>query len=272
MTDVLQVGGFVPFTTIDFPGRNAAVVFCQGCMWRCSYCQNKELQSFVDAGSNDERGGQNDERGGQNGEHKEMRPFVNAASNGEHNDVTLNVLKRPTWEYVLEKIYVRRNFLDGVVFSGGEPLAQNAIINAVQDVRNFGLQVGIHTSGAYPELLDDLVTCTNGKPLLDWVGLDIKTCFDEYDALTGAPGSEYLVTRSLDILLGSSVCFDCRTTVDPKYVSPEHVIKIARELRNKGVLVYKLQQCYDRERNPVYSPCFENEFAKQLQSLSARKF
>jgi pyruvate formate lyase activating enzyme len=39
----LIVGGFLPFTTIDFPGRLAAVVFTQGCPWRCRYCQNGHL-------------------------------------------------------------------------------------------------------------------------------------------------------------------------------------------------------------------------------------
>ena len=42
----LAVGGLVPFTTVDFPGRLAAVVFCQGCAWRCGYCHNKHLQDF----------------------------------------------------------------------------------------------------------------------------------------------------------------------------------------------------------------------------------
>lgn len=41
----LQVGGFVPFTTVDFPGHLAAVVFCQGCPWRCRYCHNPHLRS-----------------------------------------------------------------------------------------------------------------------------------------------------------------------------------------------------------------------------------
>jgi len=42
----LAVGGLVPFTTVDFPGRLAAVVFCQGCAWRCGYCHNQHLQEF----------------------------------------------------------------------------------------------------------------------------------------------------------------------------------------------------------------------------------
>ncbi|MBU6491680.1 MAG: anaerobic ribonucleoside-triphosphate reductase activating protein [Burkholderiales bacterium] len=39
----LRVGGLVPLTSIDFPGHLAAVVFCQGCAWRCVYCHNAHL-------------------------------------------------------------------------------------------------------------------------------------------------------------------------------------------------------------------------------------
>ncbi len=41
--DALRVGGFVPFTLTDYPGALAAVVFCQGCPWRCGYCHNPHL-------------------------------------------------------------------------------------------------------------------------------------------------------------------------------------------------------------------------------------
>ena len=39
----LNVGGLTPLTSIDYPGELAAVVFCQGCPWRCRYCQNGHL-------------------------------------------------------------------------------------------------------------------------------------------------------------------------------------------------------------------------------------
>lgn len=39
----MNIGGIQPFTSIDYPGELAAVVFCQGCPWRCGYCQNPEL-------------------------------------------------------------------------------------------------------------------------------------------------------------------------------------------------------------------------------------
>jgi pyruvate formate lyase activating enzyme len=40
---LLRVGGVVPFSTSDWPGTMAAVVFAQGCPWRCRYCHNPHL-------------------------------------------------------------------------------------------------------------------------------------------------------------------------------------------------------------------------------------
>lgn len=43
MNRTLRVGGLVPLTTLDYPGRLACVLFCQGCAWRCRYCHNPQL-------------------------------------------------------------------------------------------------------------------------------------------------------------------------------------------------------------------------------------
>lgn len=39
----LRVGGLTPLSLSDWPGQLAAVVFCQGCSWRCGYCHNPHL-------------------------------------------------------------------------------------------------------------------------------------------------------------------------------------------------------------------------------------
>ncbi len=39
----LVIGGFQPFTLSDFPGRPAAIVFTQGCNFRCPFCHNGAL-------------------------------------------------------------------------------------------------------------------------------------------------------------------------------------------------------------------------------------
>jgi len=41
----LPVGGLTPFSTVDCPGSLSAVVFLQGCPYRCSYCHNPKFQA-----------------------------------------------------------------------------------------------------------------------------------------------------------------------------------------------------------------------------------
>ena len=46
--NTIQIGGLVPFTTIDYPGKLAAVLFLVGCPLRCAYCSNPHL---IDVGA-----------------------------------------------------------------------------------------------------------------------------------------------------------------------------------------------------------------------------
>jgi len=39
----MQIAGYQPLSLIDFPGKSAAIVFTQGCVFRCAFCHNPEL-------------------------------------------------------------------------------------------------------------------------------------------------------------------------------------------------------------------------------------
>ena len=39
----MLIGGFQKFSLIDYPGKICAIVFTQGCNFRCPYCYNPEL-------------------------------------------------------------------------------------------------------------------------------------------------------------------------------------------------------------------------------------
>ncbi|WP_028456529.1 anaerobic ribonucleoside-triphosphate reductase activating protein [Chitinilyticum litopenaei] len=45
-----RLGGLIPFSSCDWPGQLAAVVFIAGCPWRCRYCHNPHLQSREEQG------------------------------------------------------------------------------------------------------------------------------------------------------------------------------------------------------------------------------
>lgn len=39
----MNIGGMLKFSLIDYPGKIAAVIFTQGCNFRCPYCHNRDL-------------------------------------------------------------------------------------------------------------------------------------------------------------------------------------------------------------------------------------
>jgi len=189
----LNIGGITPFTTIDFPGHLAAVVFLQGCAWRCSYCHNPHLLS-VDETSDD-------------------------------------------WEKLRYFLKKRQGFLDGVVFSGGEPLLQSGLTDAVTVVKEMGFKVALHTAGGNPQRLDKIL------PMLDWVGLDVKIAFADYAQITGVDGSGDKVLQSLKLVLNSDVDYEIRTTVDAHFFTQDTVLELAKNLAELGVNHYALQEC-----------------------------
>ncbi|MEI6222885.1 MAG: anaerobic ribonucleoside-triphosphate reductase activating protein [bacterium] len=39
----MRIGGLQKFSLIDYPGKISAIIFTQGCLFRCHYCHNAEL-------------------------------------------------------------------------------------------------------------------------------------------------------------------------------------------------------------------------------------
>ncbi|SDY13378.1 pyruvate formate lyase activating enzyme [Allochromatium warmingii] len=194
IADRLRIGGLTRLTTIDYPGELAAVVFCQGCAWRCRYCQNGDL--------------------------------LEAAASEQ----------LIAWADLHAFLRQRVGLLDAVVFSGGEPTLQTALGAAMIELRVLGYKIGLHTNGAYPERLHQLL------PLIDWIGLDIKALPEEYPALTGGPHSGEQAWASLALLVASGVKLEVRTTLMPDW-TPDYLRTLSHELAAHGVQHYALQVC-----------------------------
>ena len=79
-----------------------------------------------------------------------------------------------TFDDVIKFLNTRIGLLEGVVFSGGEPLLQEHLYEAMERVKDMGFLIGLHTSGV---IYDNFVKIL---PLLDWVGFDIKQIFNKY--------------------------------------------------------------------------------------------
>jgi pyruvate formate lyase activating enzyme len=191
----LAIGGLEPLTTVDYPGKLAAVIFCQGCAWNCRYCHNPHLRNF-------------------------RRPGAIA------------------WDAVRNFLSERAGFLEAVVFSGGEPLAQRALPEALQESRNLGYAVGLHTAGMYPDRLSKCL------PYLDWIGMDVKAPLDKrYDLVTGVRDSARDLLRSLSMVAASGLTVQIRTTWDQELLSEGDMEEIDDALRCHGLPPTTRQVC-----------------------------
>jgi len=149
------------------------------------------------------------------------------------------------WSRVEDLLARRVGLLDGVVFSGGEPTRQPALVDAVRRVRDAGFGVGLHTAGAYPRRLAEVL------PLVDWVGLDIKAPTHKYEAITGVATSAAFA--ALDLVLASGVDLQVRTTVDPTVLEAADVSSLVEEMARRGVRDHVLQQVRTTGVRPEYA-------------------
>jgi len=140
------------------------------------------------------------------------------------------------WNDVVAFLEGRRGLLDGVVFSGGEPTLQPALLSAIQAVRSLGFRIGLHTAGMAPERFEALL------PWIDWVGFDAKAPFDAYSRITGVEQSGETAIESLGLLLASGVPYEVRTTLHPALLSTIDMLELKDQLLLLGVSHYAVQR------------------------------
>ena len=161
----------------------------------------------------------------------------------------------------------RVGLVDAVVFSRGEPCADPALQEAMGQVRALGFEVGLHTSGAYPRRLAEVL------PLVDWVGMDVKTSFQDYHGITCIVDSGRHARASAQPILTSRVVHEFRTTVHPELHSEHEIVALAQTLSDIGVRRYVLQVfrdvgCADAGLNATSTAGYpSDDLATQISTL-----
>jgi pyruvate formate lyase activating enzyme len=169
----MQIGGFVKQSLIDYPGKIAAVVFTQGCNFRCGYCHNPQLVL------------------------PELFYKNQSTSVGE----------------ILLYLEERKNWLDGVVVTGGEPTIHNDLPVFLKKIKKLGYQVKLDSNGSNPSMLELVIK----EKLADCIAMDIKILPDNdaYAEIIGISNVTEIMKKvlsSIQILKGASIDVEFRTT------------------------------------------------------------
>ena len=131
-----------------------------------------------------------------------------------------------TPEMIMEHLRQRKFFLDGVVISGGEPTIHHDLVDFCRQIKDMGLEVKLDTNGSNPLLLKTLLQ----QKLVDYVAMDVKASWRNYDKVTKLPGIEGNCIKSMDLIRNSGVEYEFRTTVYPPVNDTADLASIRRNM------------------------------------------
>ena len=141
-------------------------------------------------------------------------------------------------EEVLNFLKEKRKWLDGVVFTGGEPTLHKELPDFIKKIKELGYLVKVDTNGTNPKTLKELI---NNK-LVDYIAMDIKSPLEKYDAITGAKVDKKAIQESINLLRNSDVDLELRLTCVPTLHSNEDIKKIGEWLKgNKKLFLQQFQ-------------------------------
>ena len=180
-----------------------------------------------------------------------------------HNASLVRAEEKPqiTEEEVLAFLKKRQGILEGVCISGGEPLLYDGLGDFIKKVKALGYSVKLDTNGSFPERLKELVR----EGLVDYVAMDIKNSFDNYDKTTGIKTDLNNIKESINFLMSGEVEYEFRTTLVKELHTTDDMESIGKMI--KGAKRYFLQNFVDSGDVLCEDmhPLTENELEKILQ-------
>ncbi|MDP3015268.1 MAG: anaerobic ribonucleoside-triphosphate reductase activating protein [bacterium] len=143
-------------------------------------------------------------------------------------------------EIPLSQIYdflkSRRDKLDAVSITGGEPTQHPDLIEVMKKIKNMGFLVKLDSNGSRPEVLEKIIN----EKLADYLAMDIKTPLEDYSKIMGWQAPVEKLKKSIELIMNSGIDYEFRTTIVKCLTSEDDLRKIAKTI--KGAKNYFLQK------------------------------
>lgn len=153
-------------------------------------------------------------------------------------------------EEIFSFLRKRKNVLEGVCITGGEPTLYTELYDFIRKIKEIGYLVKLDTNGSNPEMLCRLAD----EGLIDYVAMDIKAPIDSYNKVCGAWVDIKKIEKSVEFLKQSKILYEFRTTVVKELHTREDILKIGQWIF--GAENYYLQSYQETDKNisTGYSP------------------
>ena len=148
-------------------------------------------------------------------------------------------------EELLAFLEGRKALLDGVAFTGGEPLMQKDLPRLIRKIKAMGYAVKLDTNGCFPDRLKALVE----EGLVDYVAMDVKNSPARYGETAGFLKLDIKqIQQSVAYLKQAPVDYEFRTTVVEGLHTADDLVEIAQWLQ--GAKAWYLQQFRQSDQVP----------------------
>lgn len=244
----MTIGGLQKFSLLDYPGHLSAIVFTQGCNFRCQFCYNPMLV-WPDYASKSKY-------------HAPPLSLGGGGAGKNHPRIKLDDF--------FAFLKGRQGKLEAVVISGGEPTMHDDLPDFIKQIKILGYLIKLDTNGTNPAMLNKLIKAK----AIDYVAMDIKNSPLKYNQTTGVhpvrnfrrelntadnsfsdnPASSEMgrdisngvksnlakIKKSIKIIMGSRLPYEFRTTVVPGLIDKSDIKAMAKLI--KGADKWFLQQ------------------------------
>ena len=161
----------------------------------------------------------------------------------------------------------RKKMLDGVVITGGEPTIYKDLPEFISKIKMLGYKVKLDTNGSNPMLIGSLIS----QKLIDYIAMDIKNTFDEYESIIKTKTSIDNIKKSIDLIKKSGIDHEFRTTIIKNYHDIFKITKICEYLGSKEKIFL---QNFEMTNNVLNKDLvsFTKEELKNIHQIISNKF
>ena len=140
------------------------------------------------------------------------------------------------WDEIARTLRRKRDWYDGVVLTGGEPLMHPEVFELCRQLKDIEQQVKIDTNGSFPYALKALLELK----LVDAVAMDVKAPLDSrYAKAAGRQVDVAPLRRTIRLLLETGIEHEFRCTLVPGLINPDDIAAIGEAI--KGAQAVALQ-------------------------------
>jgi len=130
---------------------------------------------------------------------------------------------------VLDYLKLRKDVINGVTISGGEPTLQKDLKDFIIKIKQLGFDVKLDTNGINYNCLKDLID----NKLVDYVAMDIKNIYKKYPKTSGLEKMNMdNIENSINLLKQNKVDYEFRTTIINEYHTLQDILEIVKIVGN----------------------------------------